>query len=652
MFTPEQQDALLEGLSVMERSGRYKAERIVDLRQAILELGENDLDLAQDIASHINEEWDSLIQEGHVTFDDADLEDYDEDDDLEEYYEDEEYDDEEYDDEEYDDEDEGDDAMGQSYDPALLQYEALLQNEVGRASELNGIQERLLVQDLVGRMLSDVPVGSPTYAAARKHLMQADTVEELRDRASSFETLMQDLGGNEWANANWGSGIGFTGLAKDAPVTVFGDGRAPESVPEMIDAMVQDTRELYKIDEVFTGTDSTGRALMQDSHNVVRHPGVTYTHPSDGLKSLLQTMARQYPDLARAYTMILQGRSLDQALPSGGMGSGSFAAAQPYIFEMISMVYPQLFVTRIGGTIPIDRPLAKIFTRKVIGVKHTTGAQNELHDMYYHDPSLADTPGEGNTSSRVRISVTSEDLSVTDRTLSAIWDIPVEQDYRAYHNRDIMSEIVAEAANEIAREINSLCLGLCYTASDSRQIDWGSQLPDSTTYPGWTMRDWQKTLLTAVLRASTEIFKNRYRMASILLCDPETVVALQQTMEMGAFQTARDTWNYANGIALAGSINNLYTVFSVGFWGHSGAASSYVDKTGTILAIARGETFSDAGLIYAPYTYEVMPMLTQPGERTREIGVLSRDATKVVIPEMFSRVNLKAEQGIPWTPGV
>ncbi len=643
-------------LGVIESTGQFTHKTVEAMRQTIENIDdETDSEVVSQIQQnlseaidHLNDLYESAIEQ-RLQDDEEGVEDFDEEDlDTDEDDEDE---------EEEDDEEEGDEEeLGQSmsFSPSsrgVSKAERILQQNAVRAQKLTDMQEKLVVREMTDRLLQGMAPASPERAAASKFIGSASTVDELQDKLSTFEGLMQDLNGDKWANGNWGSGVNIhVGYASDAPVTTMeGEGRPPENVNEMVDALVQDACNHYELDQLFAGLDASGKVMLQDSRNVRRAASATRCHPSDGLRMILQNIINTPEGNAAAqmYVLHLQGR-LHQALPSGGMGSGSFAAAMPFVFPMVSQVFPQLFVTRIGATIAIDRPLAKLFTRTVTGRHHTTGTTNELHDMYYHDSDLADSPGEGSTSSRVRIGVTSVDVSVEDRTLSAIWDIPTEQDYRAYYNRDIMTEVVAEAANEIAREINTTALGMCVTASDDRQIDWGKLTPDSTTYPGWTAREWQKTLLTAILRANTEIFKKRYRMGSILLCDPDTVVRLQQTMEMGAFQTARDTWNFSNGIALAGSINNMYTVFSVGFWGHTGAAESTVAYDDLALVIARGETFSDQGLIYCPYTYEVMPQLTQPGQRTREIGILTRDALKVVIDEMFARVNITNETGTPW----
>jgi hypothetical protein len=45
--------------------------------------------------------------------------------------------------------------------------------------------------------------------------------------------------------------------------------------------------------------------------------------------------------------------------------------------------------------------------------------------------------------------------------------------------------------------------------------------------------------------------------------------------------------------------------------------------------------------VWAPYTFDVRPLLSYPGTFANEVGVMERSVLKVVVPQMFARLTIQ-----------
>jgi hypothetical protein len=403
-------------------------------------------------------------------------------------------------------------------------------------------------------------------------------------------------------------------------------------VDEGIKKLVQQTDDEYRLSEVITSKAANGELVQRIEDEDFSAPTIAgqpmFYSPRQGLTNLLQNMTQRYPDAAQKWIMWEQGL-MEQAAPT--ISLTDVASAQPFIFPIIARVYPQLLLTRVGAVYPMDRPLAQLFYWDDVGVLADGTEAGYLYDVNYLDWDLGDDNGEGETTDELELRITSTNVEATKRALHANWSIEVEQDLRAYHNRELINEVVTKMADQIARKINRQALSLMLTASNSREVTYGA-LPPATG--SWTADSWADQLHFHVQLASDEIFNKRYREGAIIIGDARSTSRLMRGMKSGLFQQAKDEWRFNNGIQVVGSVNNYFTVIKTPTWGLSG-------MNNTLLVVGRGETFSDAGIVYAPYTYEVVPMLAYPDVLTKKVGIVERSALKVVIEEMFARVKVQ-----------
>lgn len=498
-----------------------------------------------------------------------------------------------------------------------------------RIARISEAQEERLVQSKVNDYLSQI--SDPAIRrGAEVHFKGAASLDDFDVLQQHFEEIAGTIAGP----AKWkGIGANFNlNQMNDAPLRE----RAPRDNQENIQKLVQTIDDEYRLSDVITSTAADGTLVQRIDDSEFSAPQIAgrpmYYSPRQGLTNLLQTMTNIYPEAAQKWLMWEQGL-MEQAAPT--ISLTDVASAQPFIFPIIARVYPQLLLTRVGAVYPMDRPLAQLFYWDDVGVFADGSEAGYLYDTEYLDWTLGDDNGEGEISDELELRIRSANVEVSSKKLHANWSLEVEQDLRAYHNRELINEVVTKMADQIARKINRTALSQMLTASNDREVTYGT-LPPATG--SWTADSWADQLHFHVQLASDEIFKKRYREGAIIIGDARSTSRLMRGMKSGLFQQSKDEWRFNNGIQVVGSVNNYFTVIKTPTWGLSAMSN-------TLLVVARGETFSDAGIVYAPYTYEVVPMLAYPDVATKKVGIMERSALKVIIPEMFARVSIQNTTG-------
>lgn len=538
----------------------------------------------------------------------------------------------------------------------------MLDQAVGPAFEqmtsLNAEMERRLVQDDVRAFIGNLP-DPATQQAARSLLQNVATRSEFEEKTQDIGKFVGTLTGGKWQHA--AKGVGFnTGNPSDAPVSP--DGRLPETIWEIPDYLTQAALDQCDLGKVLNQDRTAGAPIARD---VSKDPdfiydnkdGVPYLQtatPQAGLRMLLRNMVQQNQGDATHYLNLLQAgdrgfRRLDQAMPGGSTAASGVVAGQPFIFPLISRVYPQLLLARVGAVYPIDRPDTRFFYWNDLGYKYdgagsVSSTAATLYQMGCYDLNIASDPGEGVQASRLGFELVEELLSVSPRKMTAFWSQEMEDKLIAYHNRDPLGEYITRMADHIAREVNFNALELMLDASDAQTVTYGTDTPS-----GWEPGDWKAQLHGYVQRASSKIFQSRYREASFVIGDADSTDRLMRTMASGAFQQTRDTWEFAHGIQVVGSPQNFYTVIKCAWWGRDYPGSAVGKFKDKLLLVARGDTFSDCGIVYAPFTYRIVPLFAEPNDFTKRVGVMEQSALKVVIPQMFARVDIRTGvTGVDW----
>ena len=520
-----------------------------------------------------------------------------------------------------------------------------------KMNALTARDEQRQVQQAAAEFISALP-SAPVQSGARVLLQNVKTFEEFEGEKDRIIKMAQSVNGKgRWEGL--AKGIGFTGLAQDTPVSP--SGRLPENPSEMCEYLVQACVEKYDLDTVLApramGEAKTVSELKQDTTEAedIIDPttGVTIAYtPRNALRKFLQDECIRHPRAAMQYTNLLRygERGLTQAVPEGANEASAIATGQPFVFPLISRVFPALLLTRLGAVYPIDRPDARLFYWNDIIEDITEDEENYTYQIGCYDMDLTNSPGEFEEANRLSLELLDVPLSVSEYKLAAEWSMEMENKLLAYQNRDPLGEYITKMADAIARERNRAALVAMMAASADRNINYGTVRPSSA----WLQPDWNDQLHASVQRASSLIFNRRYREASYVVADAQSCDRLMRGMKSGTFQETRDTWNFAHGLSVVGQPQNFYTLIKCAYF------REFTDLergtlTNKLLVVARGETFSDAGIVYAPFTYNVVPLLIHPTTFKKQVGVIEQSAMKVVIPEMFARVTVKVgETGSDW----
>ena len=223
-------------------------------------------------------------------------------------------------------------------------------------------------------------------------------------------------------------------------------------------------------------------------------------------------------------------------------------------------------------------------------------------------------------------------VQAESRKLKSRWSVEAVDDLRALHGMDAEAELVSTFSSEVMLEVDrEIITDLVNGAAHAAAYTYAATTPGELE----TIR----LLLTQISAVSAEIHRTSGRApANFLVVSPAVGGLLDQLSSHGDYasveQNVQDasygpiTANY--GIARIGTLLRRYAVYQ----------DPYM-TTNKILVGLKGNSFLDAGYVYAPYVpLQVTPTFLDPDDFTFRKGVRTRYATKMLRPEYYGVVTV------------
>ena len=269
-------------------------------------------------------------------------------------------------------------------------------------------------------------------------------------------------------------------------------------------------------------------------------------------------------------------------------------------------------------------------------------------EYYYNSESNAVVP-------EVNLDITMAEIRALTRKLKTRWSAEAADDLRAFQGIDAETEMVAGIANEIALEVDREMIDMLIS---------GALTTTTYTYAPAAASvgelDTIRALLTKISAVSAKIHRLSKRApGNFIVTTPEVVALLEQLTTHGdyrpSFQVDQSvfggpldpgsgnsygplTSNF--GVMRVGTLMNKWAVYQDPYL----SASSSTKK---MLIGLKGNTFMDAGAVYAPYIpLQVTPTFLDPNDFSFRKGMRTRYGKKMLRPEYYGTIDIS---GLPVT---
>ena len=246
--------------------------------------------------------------------------------------------------------------------------------------------------------------------------------------------------------------------------------------------------------------------------------------------------------------------------------------------------------------------------------------------------------------SELTIRFSSVTVVTATRKMRAHWTPELAQDLEAYHSIDAEAELTALLSEEVAAEIDrEIIRDLVAGAMFRARWDYAG-LSNNTSFFG-TQKDWNQTLITRINEVSAQIHKATLRGgATWVVCSAEAGAVFDDLEYFHADPGANpESEKYNLGIEKMGSLGNRYTVYKDPY------LPSYL-----VLLGHKGNTFLEAGYIYAPYIpLQLTQTIYDPNDFTPRKGLMTRYGKKMVNNRFYGVIyidNLNTYSTVYTTP--
>ncbi len=212
-------------------------------------------------------------------------------------------------------------------------------------------------------------------------------------------------------------------------------------------------------------------------------------------------------------------------------------------------------------------------------------------------------------------------VNTVTRKLRAHWTPELAQDLEAYHSIDAEAELTALLSEHVAAEIDrEIIIDLINGAPFRARWDYAG-LSSNANFFG-TQKDWNQTLITRINELSAQIHKATLRGgANWIVCSAEAGAIFDDLEYFHVDGSAApESEKYNLGVEKIGNLGSRYVVYK----------DPYLPANIVLLG-HKGNTFLEAGYIYAPYIpLQLTQTITDPNDFTPRKGIMTRYAKKMV----------------------
>jgi len=288
--------------------------------------------------------------------------------------------------------------------------------------------------------------------------------------------------------------------------------------------------------------------------------------------------------------------------------------------------------TGVSGTIDYDTG--------AISIDFTAAVSGNVTAMYeYNSECNTNVP-------QINIDIQLLEIRATTRKLKALWCSEAADDLKAFHGIDAEAEIVAGLAAEIALELDREIIEDLHTQATG----FAGSFAASPVPAYHTQVDHYRNILTIITQGSNRIHKNSLRgPANFLVTSPDVSAIIEQLETHGDFRpivapSNSDTRGpveapHTFGVYKVGTLSSKYVLYKDPFFPVVGAGSG--SGTGDILLGYKGNTFIDAGFVWAPYVpLQVTATFLDPNDFQFRKGMRTRYSKKMVRSEFYGNVTV------------
>jgi hypothetical protein len=254
---------------------------------------------------------------------------------------------------------------------------------------------------------------------------------------------------------------------------------------------------------------------------------------------------------------------------------------------------------------------------------------------------------EGNfQTADVNIDIQLEPIKAVSRKLKARWSVESTDDLRAFQGLDAETELVSGISQEIGLELDREILGELLAAATTTTATF-----DFTVPAGIAEVDHYRAILTQMSKVSFGILKQSKRApANFAVTGPDIAARLQQlqTSPMMApiwgpgmgmanpeFQGVQVPMSYGattsnQGIMRMGPLANKWKLYQ-----------DVYGKADTILMGLQGDSYLDAGYVFAPFVaLQMTGTFLDPEDQNYKKGMRTRYAKKMLRPEWYGKITV------------
>lgn len=247
---------------------------------------------------------------------------------------------------------------------------------------------------------------------------------------------------------------------------------------------------------------------------------------------------------------------------------------------------------------------------------------------------------------QVNIDIELLEIKAKTRKLKALWCSEAADDLKAFHGIDAEAELVAGIAAEIALELDREII------EDLRanQTGYSGSYNIGAVPAGVSQIDHIRGLITELTKGANRIHKNSLRgPANFAVTSPDVSAYFEQLTTHGDFRPAMAAPDadvggpveqpHTFGVYKVGTVSAKYTLYKDPFFPTSNVGSG--SGSGEILLGYKGQTFIDAGYVWAPYIpLQITATFLDPDNFQFRKGLRTRYSVKMVRPEFYGKVTV------------
>jgi len=272
------------------------------------------------------------------------------------------------------------------------------------------------------------------------------------------------------------------------------------------------------------------------------------------------------------------------------------------------------------------------------GVVSTFEALSVVWAQYFvnFEQVFADSTSSKDKIPSVSLDITLHEVKAESRKLKARWSTEAVDDLKALHGLDAETELVSGISNEISLEIDREIIGML--------LDGAAHVA-TYTYASTTPGELEaiRRMITQIASVSGRIHKTSGRApANFIVTSTAVQALLDQLSTHGDYASIEQnvtapsygplTANF--GVSRVGTLLNKWAVY----------VDPYMNDNEILLGL-KGNSFLDAGFVYAPYVpLQVTPTFLDPDDFKFRKGLRTRDAKKMLRPEYYGKITVS---GLP-----